>query len=514
MFKNFLTIFFLIFSIFFIATPLGARSINIDILQRKVTQLETENKLLRVEAEQIANETTSVEEQERKLMDDIVYQLSSANTESHAIRLELERYKEENRLQQEQIIHLTARLHSTEIRLHELLSENEETSSLLHITKENQNALAMELVEFKTKYQEVLSLLHDAQDQLKKQKRRSVPMVRSSLISTSCGRDSLHSELMETSMLSENSLDSGIMSDNQQSNINKLNPEYRKVFETVKCANQNLSSDALSNISAMSVLSSAQSSQPRMSPMLSQHSSSASQASNRYYSQRHSSIYGLSTATGNSSITGSLFKSDVESGAEDTYSVPAGVPGCPGAKDLEAAIKRLTPAEILARRAVLSHGASGSLYLDEQEPVGARTPDSVLSGGSCQTGVSSLSSNQWKIPEKLQIVKPIEGSQTLFHWQKLAQPTLGGILEERTGVAVKGGRTLDELGLQMYSLEDVEEDEELVPQKRFQQSAYTNTFTNSMVMHPDDGTASVTFSLPPSQMSSQINSACSSRQPR
>ncbi|XP_063702588.1 trafficking kinesin-binding protein milt isoform X2 [Culicoides brevitarsis] len=511
-------------------TPIGARSINVDILQRKVTQLETENKLLRVEAEQIANETTSVEEQERKLMDDIVYQLSTANNESHAIRLELERYKEENRLQQEQIIHLTARLHSTELRLHELLSENEETSSMLHITKENQNALAIELVEFKTKYQEVLTLLHDAQDQLKKQKRRAVPMVRSSLIATSCGaRDSLQSELMETSMLSENSLDSGIMSDRPLMHP-KGNSEFQKVFETVKYANTHMTSSSHDGFSSsnMSVLSS-QGSQPRMSPMLL--SSSASQASNqRYYSQRHSSIYGNlssnTTASGlgdcSSSISGSLFKSDLADisggvSSDEGYSAPAGVPGCPGAKDLEAAIKRLTPAEILARRAVLSHGATGSLYLDDsttaQEPTGMRTPDSVLSGGSCQTGVSSLSSNTWKLPEKLQIIKPIEGSQTLFHWQKLATPTLGGILEERAGVAVKGGRTLDELGLQMYSLEDVEEDEELMPTKRFQQSAYTNTFTNSMVMHPDDGTASVTFSLPPSQMSSQINSACSSRQP-
>lgn len=33
-----------------------------------------------------------------------------------------------------------------------------------------------------------------------------------------------------------------------------------------------------------------------------------------------------------------------------------GIPGVPGAADLEAALKRLTPAEVLARRANLQHG--------------------------------------------------------------------------------------------------------------------------------------------------------------
>lgn len=421
-------------------------------------------------------------------MEDIAYQLSTANNESHAISLELERYKEENRLQQEQIINLTARLHSTELRLHDLLTENEETSSLLHITQENQNLLAIELAEFKTKYQEVLTLLRDAQDQLKKQKRRGVPVARSSMFSMSCGRDSLQSELMETSMLSENSLDSGIMTDSVKSNS-----EFRKVFETVKHANSNLVTiDTLSTMSS--------SSQPRMSTMLS--SSSAS----RYRGDAASSI-----------LSGSSFgnANETSTPAEDAYPAPPvpGVPGVPGARDLESALKRLTPAEIMARRAMLSHSSLGTYAYDDTD-AGFRTPDSVLSHSSCRTGISSLSSGgTWKIPEKLQIVKPIEGSQTLFHWQKLATPTLGGLLEDRSGVAIRGGKTLDELGMQIYSLEDVEEDEELVPQKRFQQSTTVNTFTNSTVMHPDDG-SSVTFSLPPSQMTSKVNSVVGSRQPR
>lgn len=108
---------------------------------------------------------------------------------------------------------------------------------------------------------------------------------------------------------------------------------------------------------------------------------------------------------------------------------------------------------------------------------------------------------------------PMEGSQTLHHWNRLATPTLGGLLDERPGVTIRGGRGLDELGLHLYSLSDVEEDEADHPGKQYQTFGSIYTFTNSTVMHPDDG-ISITSSLPQSQMSSKENSISSSRQPR
>jgi hypothetical protein len=46
----------------------------------------------------------------------------------------------------------------------------------------------------------------------------------------------------------------------------------------------------------------------------------------------------------------------------------------------------------------------------------------------------------FSLPERLQIVKPIEGSQTLQHWQHLATPNLGCLFESRPGISIKGGQ--------------------------------------------------------------------------
>lgn len=466
--------------------------------------------------------------------------------------MELERLKEENRLQHEQIISLTGRLADAEIRLHQLTSENEEASSLLSITKENQNLLAGELAEFKLRYQEVLNLLQEAQEQLRRQRKRSQPLARSSLIPGITGMpaapDSLQSELMETSLYSEHSLDSGIdsvrggiggggsMMGGMMTGSQQQVPAYRKVFETVRSAsraNPNGFSDSFSQLGSMTMSSS---SQPRMAPYVypglggtTGNGSGGSNAgittmthSYKSGSSVYSTMYG---GGGGSSLGGRTYsRESLTADSEDGYPGPAqtGIPGAPGAKDLEAALKRLTPAEVLARRAMLQHAPLGTYSYDEQPagiPLGCRTPDSIMSTGS--SGLSGLSSSsaagngQWRLPEKLQIVKPIEGSQTLHHWSRLATPTLSGLLEERPGVTIRGGRGLDELGLQTYSLSDVEEDEDTEdhPGKRFQSFGCTYTYTNSTVLHPDDGTTAVTFSLPPSQMSSQMTSECPTRQP-
>ncbi|XP_006624078.2 trafficking kinesin-binding protein milt isoform X1 [Apis dorsata] len=478
-------------------TPTGFRGINLDMMQKKISSLEDENKQLRAEFAKLMHDADNSEEQEAKLVKDIAAQLASANMEMDGITDELDRQKEENRLQHEQIVSLTAKLAETELRLAQLMAEHDEVGATLLITKDNQNNLANELAEFKDRYAEVVNLLAETQDQLRKQRKRGMPTVRGGSLFPSMGAvpqpDSIASEL-ESSLYSELSLDSGISTDRI--------PTYKKVFETVRSASRSTSYPVDANqfprIGSMTVSTlSSGSAGPRMScgqirPV--------------------ASTFPSLDSTGHSDSEGSLLTdSEDYPGPQQT-----GVPGAPGAADLEAALRRLTPAEVLTRRACLSTGTGYTYDYDAGAhspstfvPLGCRTPDSIMSTGS-SGNISGYGGNAWRIPEKLQIVKPIEGSQTLHHWTQLATPTLGGLLEERPGVKTRGGRGLEDLGLVTFTLSDLEEDEEYTnPGKLFQDTGSVYTFTNSTVLHPDDHT-SVTPSIVGSRVATAPSSALNS----
>lgn len=477
--------------------------INLDLMQKRIANLQDENKALKNEYCRLASCADDIEAQEQRLLQDLTGQLTCANSSMGYLADELDRVKEENRTQHEQILALQAQLQDTEDKLTKILTENIEVNGLLQITKENQGSLAVELSEFKARYYEVEALLRDAQDQIRKLRKKQMPGARLSLFSslgaTGIGQfDSLQSEL-EMSMHSEGSLDSGI------SNSTDL-PQFKKVFETVRCASQNSLSSTESLGSLHSSMggyvssSSGQQGGPRMT---------VRSQGGMGYRRSSSSIYS-SSSLGYPSID-STGQSDNDSmpttDSEEGYPGPPrkGIPGVPGATELEAALQRLTPGAVLARRANLQTGAGYGGYEGENYlPFGCRTPDSLMSTGSG----SNYYGSTWKLPEKLQIVKPMEGSQTLHHWSQLAQPTFGGLLEERPGVKIRGGKELEDMGLECYGLSDLEEDEEYSnPGKLFDASAHTFTYTNSTVMHPDDGTF-----VTPSNRGSRVVSVCSSIQ--
>lgn len=485
-------------------------SANLDLLQKKVSILENENKALRDEASQLVKETDEVEEIERRLMDNIRDELSSTKDQYDHLIFELEQLKEENRIQSETIEKLTNQLTETHLQITELTSENYDQSARLRITTENQNALAMELAESKARYQEMLYLLEETQRELRNQRKRQQPTVRSSLIPGIASLayppgESLQSELMESSLYSDQSLDSGIASDRgligsafSQSRV------YQKAFDMIRCVSKS-SDSAPIQIGSLSMINSCDLLQPRMSSF---------QIENVTKTTKNPSIYGHSSYP--ASMGSKTYSHDsLTSDSEDEYPAkPVGVPGAPGSKELEAALKRLTPTEVLIRRTMLSNAPPGTYSYDENKPDaknGFRTPDSIMSTGSSSGSLCYSSNHPWR--KKLELVMPMEGSQTLHHWNRLATPTLGGLLDERPGVTIRGGRALDELGLHLYSLSDVEEDEAEHPGKHYQTFGSIYTYTNSTIMHPDDG-MSITSSLQQSQMSSKLNSISSSRQPR
>lgn len=475
-------------------SPTGLRSINLDMMQKKISCLEDENKQLRTEFAKLMHDADNSEEQEAKLVKDIAAQLATANMEVNGISDELDKQKEENRLQHEQITNLTAKLAKTELRLAQLMAEHDEMSTTLHITKDNQNTLANELAEFKERYAEVINLLTETQEQLRKQRHRGMPTVRGGSLFPSLGAvpqaDSIASEL-ESSLYSEFSLDSGIIADRI--------PTYKKVFETVRSASRNTSYPADANqfprIGSMTVSTlSSSSTGPRMS-------------------------CGQPRPVASVPGVDSIAHSDSEEFEDYPGPQKVGVPGAPGAADLEVALRRLTPAEVLTRRACLSTGTGYSYDYEAgmhspstSAPHGCRTPDSIMSTGS-SGNLSGYGGNTWRVPEKLQIVKPIEGSQTLHHWTRLATPTLGCLLEERPGVKTRGGRGLEDLGLVTFTLSDLEEDEEYSnPGKIFQDTGSIYTFTNSTVLHPDDHrnvTPSIVDSTGETAPSSGLNSGMS-----
>uniref|UniRef100_A0A8C5AH44 Trafficking kinesin-binding protein C-terminal domain-containing protein n=2 Tax=Gadus morhua TaxID=8049 RepID=A0A8C5AH44_GADMO len=167
-----------------------------------------------------------------------------------------------------------------------------------------------------------------------------------------------------------------------------------------------------------------------------------------------------------------------------------------GAEDLRLALRRLS----LRRQNNLSERR---FFEEEREqrrrghgvPLGLEgglTPsDSIMSLGSLQLWAHRGA----YLPDKLQIVKPLEGSATLHHWQQLAQPHLGVILDARPGVIPKGYRPLELELEQAFPWGGLEEDE---PGEQYFQNLPTTSATASPMVPCPTSTA-----LPPGPVEGQ-----------
>ncbi|KAG9476024.1 trafficking kinesin-binding protein 1 isoform X2 [Eleutherodactylus coqui] len=484
---------------------------HFDSLQKKLKDLEDENVVLRSEACHLQTETITYEEKEQQLVNDCVKELRDANLQIAGISEELTKKTEDAARQQEEITHLLSQIVDIQKKTKAYAVENEELVQHLGAAKDAQRQLTAELRELEDKYAECMEMLHEAQEELKNLRNKTMPNVISRRYNNLgvFPMDSLAAEI-EGSMRKELQIDDP---DSPEMNGNR----QKRVFETVRNVNQVVKQRSLAP-SPMNIPGSNQSS--AMNSLMSS-----------CVSTPRSSLYGgdISNIVIDNKNNSIILETETPDNSEGDKNKKPGTPGTPGSNDLETALRRLSLRRenyLLERkffeddqeRKLRSLAEKGELHSGSVTPT-----ESIMSLGTHSsrlsefTGISGMSfSSRSYLPEKLQIVKPLEGSATLHHWQQLAQPHLGGILDPRPGVVTKGFRTLDLDQDDVYCFTDFEEDEtgdipfkSLTtssavqhsetsvhhPGKCLSQTNSTFTFTTCRILHPSDELTRVTPSL-------------------
>ncbi|XP_024862715.1 trafficking kinesin-binding protein 1 isoform X1 [Kryptolebias marmoratus] len=449
-------------------------------LQRKLKELEEENLSLRSEAHHLKTETETYEEKEQQLVSDCVKELRLSGLQISAIAEELARKTEDASRQQEEVTRLLSQIVDLQKKAKSLAVENEELSQHLVAAKDAQRQLTAELQELGEKYSECIEMLHEAQEELKNLRNRNYtagtprryhplglyPM------------DSLAAEI-EGTMRKELSLDDP---EGEEQKIHR-----KRVFETVKSVNQTVRQRSLTPTSS-NIPGSNQSLSARTSPQSSG------------LSTPHSAVYRDISGDGGpfDNRTQSIL---METASNQDSGIDCREKKSSGAEDLRLALRRLS----LRRQNNLSERR-----FFEEERERRRGGQAALGQESLLTPSDSIMSlgnlHLWAsrgpyLPDKLQIVKPLEGSAILHQWQQLAQPHLGVILDARPGVVPKGYRPLEleleQVRAQVYPWGGFEEDE---PGEQYFQNLPTSSAVASPAVAPtaNAGAASLGPPSPPS----------------
>uniref|UniRef100_A0A8B9PS41 HAP1 N-terminal domain-containing protein n=1 Tax=Apteryx owenii TaxID=8824 RepID=A0A8B9PS41_APTOW len=346
-----------------------------DVLQQKLKGLEEENQKLRLEATNIVTETCRYEDQEQQLMINCV-----EHRQVTYLSEELARKTEDTARQQEEISQLLAQVVDLQQKCRTVSVE--ELQQHLAAAKEMQQQLRTELRDLREKYAECGGMLQEAREEVKSLRSRSLP-------NSAVGRYGAPSLLPLDSLAAEIKGTMRKGADGSSSDYNCL-----RVFETVKAVNQAARARSCSE-------------SPRHAPGSKQPSAAPSGGA----STPRTSCYGSDSA--------SLRPNAARSGRGEEAGEERRA--APGRHDLEAAVQRLS-----ARQE--SHASERSFFETEREhklrrlrevesSSGFLTPnESVVStgtncsGGSEHTAGSGFSLGSLScLPDKLQIVKPLEG---------------------------------------------------------------------------------------------------------
>ncbi|KAM4691728.1 huntingtin-associated protein 1 isoform 1-T1 [Rhinophrynus dorsalis] len=415
-------------------------NIQLDTLQQKLKCLEDENHKMRSEANDLLDATSEYEDQESSLMLDCVEQFSEVSRHVALLAEELARKGEDAARQQEEISQLLSQIVHLQQKCRSCAAENEELQNLLAAAKDREQKTRTELQDLQEKHRECQDMLHEAQEELKNQRNRSLPNSTISRYSTLniFPLDSLAAEI-------EGTMRKGIDASSELKS-------YKKVFETVKAANQVVRTRSRCQSPQNVPGSRAPSQRPSAAP------SRVGTPPLSFCESEGTSLVLLEEET---MLPGQ--ENEISSAGEKKL----GMPGTPGGHDLAAALHKLRAQQETQSSENLFEEREFKLPRDEEISSGFLTPnESVLSTGTNYSGISEVTGSsslsfgsRTYLPEKLQIVKPLEGSATLLHWQKLAKPNLGGILDPRPGVLTKDFQELDIDQEEVYNLNDFEEDD-------------------------------------------------------
>ncbi|XP_061539202.1 LOW QUALITY PROTEIN: trafficking kinesin-binding protein 2 [Phycodurus eques] len=394
------------------ATAAAALS-QLESMQCKLQELEEENLALRSEACQLKRDTVTYEEKEQRLVSDCVKELRHSNSQMVTMTDELSRKNEQLVRHQEEIAQLLSQIVELQHRVKELALEKEELRIHLQASKEAQRQLTAELNELAERNAECVEMLHESQEEIRelRNKNTSPTGIRRHLSYGLYPMDSLAAEI-EGTMRRELCVE-------EETAFQDQRISQKRVFQTVHSVNASTSRP------------------PSATPPI--------------------------PGSGRNSLVMTAQPFPSAQGDE----VPLGQPSSPGGNDLTKALHRLS----LRRQNFLSEHQFFKAEREKKLQTMARAEaHDAASGyssamGSMCSSFSNLSdlsigSSVFKtfLPEKLQIVKPMEGSLTLHHWQQLAKPHLATILDPHPGVVTKGFRPLAHDAV--YRLKDMEEDEE------------------------------------------------------
>ncbi|KAJ8255637.1 hypothetical protein COCON_G00195010 [Conger conger] len=413
--------------------PAALASGQLGALQSKLQLLEEENLALRSEACHLEMETISYEEKEQQLVNDCVKELRESNSQIVALTDELSKKNDDLLRHQEDMTQLLIQMVDLQHRLKELALEKEDLRIHLQHSKDAQRQLTAELDELHSRNVECMGMLQESQEEAKELRNRST---------TSAGlrrhqsfglipMDCLAAEI-EGSMRRQLSMEGEFSFQDQKDS-------QKRVFQTVRAVNESVQHLA-----------------PRPLP-----------------GSAHSSVVMTAQPFQSCVPAAQLRRGEEATPTTSNCTTNLGQPGTPGGSDLTSALHRLSlrRQNFLCERqffqeerdrklqALVRAGQEGEGPEEDWEGTGCSSPNG--SSVSCITSLSDLSSaSSFKgfLPEKLQIVKPMEGSFTLHHWQQLAQPHLAAILDPHPGVLTKGFRPLSEDT--EHCLADPEEDDE------------------------------------------------------